>query len=138
MKIVVLKDLPWDTSRGDVAAAVRLWSHPGFFGEDMVLAEYGRHVIFANRSGQFCCILLVPGNGNVDADRRPPYLLIDIGPEPDPSCDESQFSYAMQDEVRSIRNTIGRLVKERNIRMRVADALMIAFRKEPTLAPAHH
>ena len=36
----------------------------------------------------------------------------------------------MQDEMRSIRNTIGRLVKERNIRMRVADALMIAFRKD--------
>jgi hypothetical protein len=101
MKVVVLKDLPWDTSRGDVAKAVH----------GNIVEEYGRHILFSD--GQmYHCVLLVPGNGNVDADRRPPHLLIDIDTEPDPACDESQFSYAMQDEVRSVRNTIARIKAE--------------------------
>ena len=99
MKVVVLKDLPWDTSRGDVAKAVVEWWD--------VVEECGRHVLFST-GALFHCVLLVPGNGNVDADRRPPHLLIDIDVEPDPTCDESQFSWAMQDEVRSVRNTLAR------------------------------
>lgn len=97
MRIEVLGNLPWNTSREAVKKSV-VWT---------VVEEYGRHVLFKAGS-QYHCVLLVPGNGNVDADRRPPHLLVDIDAEPDPSCDESQFSYAMQDEVRSVRNTIMR------------------------------
>jgi hypothetical protein len=114
MKIVVLKDLPWDTSRGDVVAALS--------GDGLALTEiiedYGRHVLFT-AGGKHSCVLLVPGSGNVHADRRPPYLLLDIEVEPDASCDESRFSPAMQDEVRSVRNTLAR-VKARALAVRLA------------------
>lgn len=107
MKVVVLKDLPWDTSRGDVVAAVSEWKTSDGFALTEIIEDYGQHVLF-RAGGQYNCVLLVPGRGNVDADRRPPHLLLDIDVEPDPTCDESQFSWAMQDEVRSVRNTLAR------------------------------
>lgn len=107
MKIVVLKDLPWDTSRGDVVAAVSGWKTADGFALTEIIEDYGQHVLFM-AGGQYHCVLLVPGRGNVDADRRNPHLLLDIDVEPDPACDESQFSWAMQDEVRSVRNTLAR------------------------------
>ena len=105
MKIVVLKDLPWDTSRADVVEALKRCGQRSL----RIIEEYRNHVLFL-LNGTLCCVLLVPGAGHIDADRRSPHLLLNVDEEADPQ--ESQFSPAMQDEVRSIRNAVTRFYRE--------------------------
>ena len=100
MKVVVLKNLSWDTSRGAVVEALkRMGQRSDWFLR--VIEEHRNHVLFL-LNGTLCCVLLVPGSGYIDADRRPPHLLLHVNEDVDPK--EAQFSAAMQDEVRSIRN----------------------------------
>lgn len=98
MKVVVLKDLPWDTSRGDVVETLRRMTKEETY---KVIEDTRNHVLFL-LNGFIGCILTVPGAGYIDADRRPPHLLLHVNEDVDPK--EAQFSAAMQDEVRSIRN----------------------------------
>ena len=108
MKIVVLKNLSWDTSRGGVAEALKRCGQRSDWCL-RIIEEYRNHVLFL-LNGTLCCVLLVPGAGHIDADRRSPRLLLNVDEEADPQ--EAQFSPAMQDEVRSIRNAATRFYRE--------------------------
>lgn len=107
MKIVVLKDLPWDTSRGYLVEALKRCGQRDDW-HMRTIEEFRNHVLFL-LNGTLCCVLLVPGAGHIDADRRSPHLLLNVDEEADPQ--ESLFSHAMQDEVRSIRDTAARFFR---------------------------
>ena len=120
MKIVVLKDLPWDTSRADVVEALKRCGQRSL----RIIEEYRNHVLFL-LNGTLCCVLLVPGAGHIDADRRSPHLLLNVDEEADPQ--ESQFSPAMQDEVRSIRNAVTTFLRREDAICKAGFALGFAL-----------
>ena len=126
MKVVVLKDLSWDTSRGAVVEALkRMGQRSDWFLR--VIEEYRNHVLFL-LNGTLCCVLLVPGAGYIDADRRSPRLLLNVDEDADPQ--ESQFSPAMQDEVRSIRNAATRFYREEEALSKIGLELGAALSEE--------
>lgn len=126
MKIVVLKNLSWDTSRGGVVEALKRCGQRDDW-HMRIIEEYRNHVLFL-LNGTLCCVLLVPGAGYIDADRRSPHLLLNV--DDYAAAQEAQFSPAMQDEVRSIRNAATRFYREENTISKVGIELGAALGEE--------